>query len=284
MNTGKKKERGMAWKPKAWVAVVLGFVFPPFAFLYVNRTRLALLSLVAFVCVSVADIRFETFFGIALCLASAVYACRIARRFGAPIVQPWYSTGWGMAGMVSPVILSVILVRIFVVEPFFVPSSSMSPAIRKDSYVAVSKLGFGLRVAYGITLGSTKSVAPELMERGEVYLFHPPSSDEPYMKRLMALPGDTIVFTDEGVSINGKALPRWPLYDFGRARVYEERLGGISYRVTSGAVPVAGAGKYVVPDDSYFFVGDWRDRSIDSRYWGAVSGDRIIGKVVHTFQ
>lgn len=165
------------------------------------------------------------------------------------------------------------------------PASSMEPTINKGDLVIVKRLGFGTYGTYGITLIDKDIKDNGLMERGEIYVFYPPIGDKPFIKRLIALPSDNLELTESYIMVNGNQLDQniMPM-QFGDELIYEERLAGKAYyikKTPSRVVPKRI--KIKIPANSYYFVGDNREKSADSRTFGPISGSDIVGKLIHIF-
>ncbi len=218
--------------------------------------------------------------------------------------QPWWLE-W-TAG-VFPVLLFVFVLRSFVFESFRIPSSSMMPTLLPGDFIWVNKFRYGLRVP----VWGYKFTAGHAVQRGDVVVFHfPPDPDVDYIKRVVGLPGDVIEYKDKQLSINGKEYPRRVAPDFvyasadGRDSVVLQQFiegGGESgvpeHRVLNDALqpnmivaaarsfPLREACSYdaevvrcSVPSGHYFVLGDNRDDSLDSRYWGFVPDANVVGK------
>lgn len=198
-----------------------------------------------------------------------------------------------------PVILLVFLLRSFLYEPFRIPSGSMIPTLHIGDLILVNKYEYGVRLPVinkkVIDLGSPK--------RGDVAVFrfpHNPSED--WIKRVVGLPGDKVEVIDKRILINGQPVPLTRLeqyFDPDRAQYYSqysEKLGEVEHRViVNDAVPPglsrgflhthpeacrwSGQGvSCVVPKGHYFVMGDNRDNSDDSRYWGFVPDENLKGR------
>lgn len=211
--------------------------------------------------------------------------------------QPWWLE-W-TAGL-FPVILVVFLLRSFVAEPFKIPSGSMEPTLVPGDLILVNKFIYGLR----LPLLDTRLTAGELPQRGDVIVFRLPKDPRiDYIKRIVGLPGDTVSYEDKRLVINGKPVPETPLPDYfdpGTMTYYKqymEQLGTHRHRIIiNPAAPpyvVGGPDDFPhrdmchynaegfvckVPPGNYFVMGDNRDNSLDSRYWGFVPERNIIGK------
>lgn len=179
-----------------------------------------------------------------------------------------------------PVILIVLIIRSFIVEPFRIPSGSMIPTLLPGDFILVSKFSYGIRlpVTHQQVLGNG---APE---RGDVAVFrYPKNPAQDYIKRVIGLPGDRIGFSNGHLLINGEPVPREPdgLYrtedDFG-AQLYTEQIGDLEYHIVQHGSYGRPEAEYQVPEGHYFMVGDNRDRSSDSRIWGFVPEDYLVGQ------
>jgi signal peptidase I len=210
--------------------------------------------------------------------------------------QPWW-LDW-TAGL-FPVIISVFFLRSFVVEPFKIPSGSMIPTLLVGDMILVNKFTYGLR----LPVIHTKVTEGKAVQRGDVVVFrYPPKPQLDYIKRVVGLPGDTVTYLNKRLTINGKVIPTEAIPDFfdDQAMVYskqlEESLGEKKHRLLNddnrpafiaGASPFEGREgcqysvegvSCKVPAGHYFVMGDNRDNSLDSRYWGFVPDGNIVGK------
>ena len=194
-----------------------------------------------------------------------------------------------------PVILVVFLVRSFIVEPFKIPSGSMMPTLLAGDFILVNKFTYGLRVPI---LNST-FLAINKPARGDVIVFHyPPNPSIDYIKRVVGLPGDKIGYQDKRLTINGQAIPVESAGDYEyvmsglnvvQAKQYHEQLGSKNHDIlvhnvvgnydadTIGAKFAEGQ-EVTVPDGQYLAMGDNRDNSSDSRVWGFVPEQNLVGK------
>jgi signal peptidase I len=194
-----------------------------------------------------------------------------------------------------PVILVVFLVRSFIVEPFKIPSGSMMPTLLAGDYILVNKYTYGLRVPI---LNNT-FVEMNKPVRGDVIVFHyPPDTSIDYIKRVVGLPGDKIRYQDKQLQINGQTVVLEPTGDYEyvmsglnimTAKQYREQLGNVSHDILIHDVMVnydadaigakfANNEEIVVPAGHYLAMGDNRDNSSDSRVWGFVPENNLVGK------
>ena len=208
------------------------------------------------------------------------------------------------SGSFFPVIAMVFILRSFLWEPFKIPSSSMVPTLLVGDFILVNKYTYGIR----LPIINHKVIQINDPQRGDVMVFkYPKDMNQDYIKRVIGVPGDTITYADKRLTVNGKAVEYTPLDDYldDQHPVYhkqfEEKLpspGGFTqHRILNTAdrrsfdfpsvenFPLREACDYgedkftcVVPAGQYFMMGDNRDNSADSRYWGFVPDRNIVGK------
>jgi signal peptidase I len=211
-------------------------------------------------------------------------------------MQPWW-LDW-TAGL-FPVILVVFLLRSFLFEPFKIPSGSMIPTLMINDLILVNKFHYGVR----LPVIHTKVLDNNTPQRGDVMVFrYPPKPSLDYIKRVVGVPGDEVAYLNKKLTINGKAVEKTALPDFfdedsmRYARQFEETTGGKRYRILNDEdrpafipgtedFPFKQNCRYSsegvvckVPEGHYFMMGDNRDNSLDSRYWGFVPDKNIVGK------
>jgi signal peptidase I len=220
----------------------------------------------------------------------------IAQATEAILAQPWW-LDW-TAGL-FPVIISVFFLRSFIVEPFKIPSGSMIPTLLVGDLILVNKFHYGLR----LPVLNTKITEGEKPQRGDVMVFrYPPRPSQDYIKRVVGLPGDTVAYLNKRLTLNGQAVPTEAVPEFFDEdamryfKQFEEKLGTQSHRLLNDEqrpAYVQGTDKFFgyegcdytiegvtckVPESHYFMMGDNRDNSMDSRYWGFVPEKNIVGK------
>ncbi len=212
------------------------------------------------------------------------------------IMQPWW-LDW-TAGL-FPVILAVFVLRSFLFEPFKIPSGSMIPTLLVGDLILVNKFHYGLR----LPVLNTRLTEGNKPERGDVMVFrYPPKPSLDYIKRVVGVPGDEVAYLNKSLTINGKPVPKAALPDFFDEDVmryfkqFEETVEGRRYRLLNddgrpAFVPGAEDFQFKqncrysiegvvckVPEGHYFMMGDNRDNSLDSRFWGFVPEQNIVGK------
>jgi signal peptidase I len=201
-----------------------------------------------------------------------------------------------------PVILVVFVLRSFLIEPFKIPSGSMLPSLLVGDFILVNKYSFGVR----IPVLNKKIIDINQPKRGEVMVFrYPEDPSKDFIKRIVGLPGDTVAYQNKRLTLNGVAVPVESAgsvteiderMSFQRFDAYREKLGDSTHVIiVSPDRPVIAGGvrqfpnkkncEYndegvtcKIPEGHYFMMGDNRDNSDDSRYWGFVPEENIVGK------
>lgn len=182
-------------------------------------------------------------------------------------------------GSLAPVLGLVLLLRSFVVEPFQIPSQSMLPTLKVGDFILVSKSTYGIR----LPVLRTKLVEVSSPERGDVMVFFPPHEDRYFIKRVVGLPGDKVQVLNGVLYINGEQMSQTLMPEeasSARSVVMTENLLDSQHLIQKRISPTRLSQSYstIVPDGHYFMMGDNRDNSSDSRVWGPVPEDRIVGK------
>jgi signal peptidase I len=184
-----------------------------------------------------------------------------------------------------PIILVVLVIRSFLFEPFRIPSDSMMPTLLDGDFIFVNKFTYGLR----LPVINREIVAMGKPGRGDVVVFRLPSDPSTnYIKRLVGLPGDHVVVKDKRVYINGQLQAVTldgmypPFNSTPLAQAGREQLGAVDHRTLYIAERPSVDFDDVVPDGHYFFMGDNRDNSRDSRFpeVGYVPAANVVGKAV----
>ncbi len=182
-----------------------------------------------------------------------------------------------------PVILAVLLLRSFLVEPFRIPSGSMMPTLLPGDFILVNKFSYGLR----LPVLETELLELGSPERGDIVVFrYPKDPGENYIKRVVGLPGDRVAYYDKILYINGERQEQVPLGTYGEgetgsmagAALRREHLDRVMHRLLLQPGERSIEGEFIVPDGHYFVMGDNRDHSNDSRYWGAVPERNLVGR------
>ncbi len=184
-----------------------------------------------------------------------------------------------------PILFAVLLLRSFLFEPFQIPTGSMIPTLNIGDFIVVNKFAYGLR----LPVTGTKILEVDAPKRGDVMVFIPPHEPVYFIKRVIGLPGEHVRYANDTVYINGAPLPQEEVGVIRELGVQHslETVGGVTHDIytytsqgydrTYSWLPPEGA---VIPEGHYFMMGDNRDNSEDSRYWGPVSEKSLVGKAV----
>lgn len=218
------------------------------------------------------DLNFELILTLAF-LVSAI--CWALNKFALKLKEG----GVEFVGSLAPILGLVLVLRSFVVEPFQIPSSSMVPTLKVGDFILVNKWAYGLR----LPVLRTKFFDVDNPQRGDVIVFFPPHENRYFIKRLIGLPGDEIRVLNGVLYINGKKMQQELLPDEAdspRSVIMQEELGDVSHLIQKRTTPTQLSQNFyaVVPAGQYFMMGDNRDNSSDSRVWGTVPEDRIVGR------
>jgi len=224
----------------------------------------------------------------------------LAAKRGSGAVEPWWVE---YAKSFFPVILVVFCIRSFLIEPFKIPSGSMIPTLQVGDFILVNKFTYGIR----LPIIDKKIIQLNDPQRGDVMVFrYPEDPSLDYIKRVVGLPGDIVEYRNKHLTINGVEQPQQPDGEYN----YVET--GLNFVHTEKRIETLGTRKHAVlinpdkptvhlgavaefpgrenctydtdlvrckvPDGQYFMMGDNRDNSRDSRYWGFVPDDQIVGK------
>jgi signal peptidase I len=190
-----------------------------------------------------------------------------------------------------PVLCFVFVMRSFLFEPFQIPSGSMIPTLKIGDFILVNKFTYGIRMP----ILNTVVIPMNKPQRGEVMVFYPPHQPRvSFIKRVIGLPGDKISYTNNRLYINGKEIAQTELSTtfpeigsecMGLRSQYivtEELLTDKTHKMQKCEVPggLSRDGHWTVPEGHYFMMGDNRDNSADSRAWGYVPEQNIVGKAI----
>jgi len=210
--------------------------------------------------------------------------------------QPWW-LDW-TAGL-FPVIVVVFVLRSFIVEPFKIPSGSMIPTLMVGDLILVNKFHYGVR----LPVLNSKFIANNDPKKGDVMVFrYPPQPSLDYIKRVVGVPGDEVAYLNKKLTVNGQPVPKVAQPDFldtdsmRYGKQFQEQQNGKTYSTLNDddrPAFIPGASDFPfrdqcrysvegvvckVPPGHYFMMGDNRDNSLDSRYWGFVPEQNIVGK------
>jgi signal peptidase I len=183
-----------------------------------------------------------------------------------------------------PIILAVLVVRSFVVEPFRIPSGSMMPTLLVGDFILVNKFSYGLR----LPVLNTRVLDLGSPERGDIAVFRYPEDPRiDYIKRVVGVPGDHLVYQDKVLYVNGEPMAQTPVGTYvgegsgasmSGASQRVEQLGEVNHEILVVPNAFERPFQYTVPEGHYFAMGDNRDNSRDSRFWGPVPDENLVGK------
>lgn len=184
-----------------------------------------------------------------------------------------------------PVILVVLVLRSFLFEPFRIPSGSMIPTLKVGDFILVNKFNYGIR----LPVINAKIFDIGEPERGDVVVFRfPKDPSVDYIKRVIGLPGDRIAYRSKTLYINGERISTSSMGSYTQtkdgmpipgANQYSEELSEtVTHNLLIDTTRPSYSGEWIVPAGNYFVMGDNRDNSNDSRYWGTVPEENLVGQ------
>ncbi len=183
-----------------------------------------------------------------------------------------------------PIVLIVLILRSFIAEPFRIPSGSMMPTLLVGDFILVNKFTYGIR----LPVINKKIIAMNEPQRGDIVVFRFPKEPSiDYIKRVIGLPGDKVVYKDKQLTVNDAPVKQVSMgryqgvgqgEDMTGAEELLENLTGIEHSILIRNGVSSIEFSHVIPEGSYFVMGDNRDNSNDSRYWGYVPEANLVGK------
>jgi len=262
------------WKPNRWLAAVLGFLMQFLGMLYLSRWKLSIGYFLAAIVAGILDLTLTktgileyVSITLLLMIACAIHAFIIATTYSPIVDRPWYSKWYALVSITVFLFLIIFAFKSVFYEIYRASAGSMSPAIEARDIMLVSK-----------------NISESSLKRGDIVMFESPRDRSvSYVKRVVGLPGDTVEYKDKKLILNGEKVtsddgePGLGFY------LYEEVIDGTSYKVKVFSGRPGRDGRYVVPEGKVFTLGDNRDNSNDSRYWGYVPYENLVGRVVHVF-
>lgn len=289
------------WQPKRWLATLLSLVLFASGFIYLGKLRLAikywLVSLIVVLALffGLGEV-YASFANFAMHILAAIHSYKIASNYQLSIARPWYTQTLGFIAtlltLLILLILPIFLLRAFVFEPFRIPANSMAPNFMAGDFIVISKWGYGNYGAYGINLLHTKP--SKSLAHGDVVVFaYPPEPSIDYIKRIIGLPGDHISYKNKQLYVNS-VLIELPS-SAKPANLTIETPEKLNIAVTEVTEKMNKQTWHVFKTDNllgqdfevqlsteqYFVLGDNRDNSSDSRYWGPVPAENIKGVVIY---
>lgn len=234
----------------------------------------------------------KVLFGLIVLCGVVIVTCRyVFPQLAKREPEPWYLD---YARSFFPVLVLVFMLRGFVAEPFRIPSGSMYPTLEIGDFILVNKYAYGIKLpilhTHLLDVGEPK--------RGDIVVFrYPNDPSQNYIKRLIGLPGDTVEYDQSTVFVNGQKINAAQLGEYEYMDQNGQRIRGIEFEQ---AIPIDGSSAasqvkfktlklfggrrssarqaWVVPEGQYFMMGDNRDSSSDSRIWGFLPEENIVGK------
>lgn len=280
----------MDWKLREWTAVILGLLHPPLALLYLNRPVWAIVYEVGIV-----GAGFFEYFALNKNSYPSQNYFPLATLFFVPAVfhviwettqkrsfayRPWYSRWYGIVVVFIGMLTIMFFINVFFFSVYRETNDSMFPLIPKETSIVVKKWGYGNYEWHGF---SVVRRAPTIdIRRGDVVVFsYSNKRDQNFVKRVVGLPGDRIQYTREGLFVNGILRTKEEVHSTEEFQLRREVLGNNPYEVLFSKTDQAPDFEIIVPPWHLFLLGDNRDRSIDSRFWGPIPEWDIVGKVVY---
>jgi signal peptidase I len=283
--------------PKRWIAVFLALFLQPLAFVYLARWRLALLWLGvmlggAFAARLLVDdplIHDLVPGGLALLCAGHVLWLTSRKRLNEQQTRrprPAYSRWYGLVLIPLLIFVPWFLIRAFVVDIYRIPSSAMAPTLPVGKIIWAEKWGWGNYGVFGWKILKTQNTAD--VRRGDIVVFeYPKDPSKDFVMRVVGLPGDTVEVAESLLTLNRQRITQvtgQTVIEPSRnteLHVHSEVLDGRRYQVgvTRDGRPTQPAA-VVVPQNQYFVLGDNRDNALDSRYWGFVPRENLVGRVL----
>ena len=238
-----------------------------------------------------------------ICPAHAFW---LTRKYNADERRAWFASWWSTSLIFTAVLTSIISFKVFLFESFSMSASSMEPTLNVSDKVLVSKLGFGNYRYLGFQIAKFDMTAQ--VKRGDVVVFQSPqNSQTDWIKRIVGVEGDQISYSDKTITIikacgeskdecsKANLLKVIPISNDGNGlNILKEINGDVEYKILLDDKMIdfvmrfyrqagSGSAQWVVPPGHYFVLGDSRDNSFDSRYWGFVPKENLIGKVIYTW-
>ena len=278
----------MDWKPNKLLAVLLGFFLQPIGMLYINRAKLAVVYFFLAVMAGGLDLWLSSNhvsgseyvpFTLIIMSICATHNYYIVRGLELVSSRTWYSRWYGLMSILMVLLLVTVSFRTFLSAPFRMPSSSMSPTLIPGNVLVTSKWGYGNYSTFGVSLAKGK--LSKVLQRGDVLVFeYPKDRSINYVKRVIGLPGDSVEFAKGLLAINGRAVAREYASTEAEFELYNEALDTGVYTIKLMMSRPGVNGLVRVPKGHVFVMGDNRDNSNDSRYWGFVPLENIVGKMM----
>ena len=195
--------------------------------------------------------------------------------------EPWFVD---LCKSFFPILLIVLVLRSFVAEPFRIPSGSMMPTLLHGDFILVNKFSYGIR----LPVWHKKILSTGAPQRGDVAVFRFPNNPaDDYIKRVIGLPGDHIAYRNKKLYINDKLIAQQENGTYqgvgansvmNGAKILREDLDTRPHDILIKKIGFGTPGEFTVPQNHFFVMGDNRDHSSDSRIWGFVPEENLVGR------
>ena len=225
---------------------------------------------------------FEWFLVFATIITGTLFLLSFSRRFAHSKnkIMSWLlEQGAGF----FPVFVIVLFLRSFLFEPFRIPSGSLEPTLNVGDFVLVNKFSYGFR----LPIINKTIIGVAEPGYGDIAVFRwPPDQHFDFIKRVVGLPGDKVSYHNKQLTINGRIMSLTKITEeidesSGKlVECYEEDLMGVKHKIYQQKDASSKDFDWIIPKDSYLMMGDNRDDSADSRYWGFVPNKLLRGKAV----
>jgi signal peptidase I len=284
-----EKDMSKSGYPRRWLAVMLSLILPPMGMMYAGRGLWAgvywlvvlIMAVISFGFMDQLPALMLQLLAVGVPVTAAFHVWFLVRQ--PPLSRPWFSR-WqvlllALLGLMTP----MLLYRAFISESFTAMSDSMDPGLPPGQVIYADKRGCGNYRYWGMQFHQAEPTDDCQVQAGDVVVFQfPLDPSDSYVKRVVGMPGDHVQFIDNRLFINGEVVWLKVHQDQGRTTVYEELLGDRRYQVMYMNTDHFRNFKFTdvkVPEGHYFVLGDNRDNSFDSRHWGLVPADHLIGRV-----
>lgn len=273
-------------KQKPWIAVLLSLVFNPLGMLYLARPLLALGYLImivvaVFIALQQSNDLVKTTLPFVPSILAAIHGLLIIRNTSSQ-QRPWYSRWYGLISVTVMFFATVFFIRTFVGQIYSVPSASMVPTVNPGDYIVVNRFGYGQYSSQ--YLGFLHKDVAQTVTHGDLIVFEWPTNRETtFVMRVVGLPGDRIEYQNRQLFVNGTNATLAAVDQNDSQELVTEKIGDMQYIVANTLGTLPKSFSTVVADDHLFVMGDNRDNANDSRYWGQLPVDHVVGKVISIF-
>jgi len=281
------EEENEYWQPSLLKTILVSIFFSPFVYLYLGRVKafLVTIGLIMLFIPVVAKITVNYENGLtvlAICFTAFTLVLALNFRNRKSLrKQPWFSKWWGISISVLLFFSVLFSIRIFLIDIYKVPASSMEPNIPKGSVIFVRKWNFPAVDLFGFGFPSNSEKKNLDLGRGNVYVYIHPLKMQIYIHRLAALAGDNIDINESGLTINKSYISRALVTQEANCKTFVEKFESNKFKILEcDRIGPGSYGQWKVPDQHIFFLGDNRQRSADSRYIGYIPIANLAGELL----